>query len=362
MLKGYDGTLQGKEMFMVEEYSTRQGWCSGAPLLHYDLDSCIKLDEAVRHLEESLMLYETGGDSDIDTLEDNDPTPLSPERRLLPPMALGKGTEVNLVDATAVDVPSMCQDVSQALAEAAAALGQDALADAASTALQNMEADDRVAAATRGTLHSLNGLAAIENQVENDDDSAWQLAPAPPFQSAQLSSDADNGDSGDGGQLRAQYPPSHLEERLMPNALKETSKATLEKITSLMRSNEDWAGIALVATVAQEADLIGKWAEGCPCPEHQRGPALLLQRGVRGSMMHMVQDEESDGDSADFCAAYGRQSRGSRGRGRLRRRRRRDSAAAAECSLKGLRAPEMSAGQALDLQLSVMQGRPMWAV
>ena len=50
--------------------------------------------------------------------------------------------------------------------------------------------------------------------------------------------------------------------------------------------------------MAEEADLVGKWAEGCPCPEHQGGPALTFQRGKHGSMMSMLTDEDSDVDAS----------------------------------------------------------------
>ena len=54
-----------------------------------------------------------------------------------------------------------------------------------------------------------------------------------------------------------------------PFLVEESSKATVQHISTLMRSDYAWCCIALIAYVATEAERIGVWSEQCPCPEHQ---------------------------------------------------------------------------------------------
>ena len=76
------------------------------------LSACSRIDEATRHFEESLVL-QSAADSDSDP--EHGPTeaeesgiirtPFSLERRLLPPMALGKGPQA------AVAIGSWCRRI-----------------------------------------------------------------------------------------------------------------------------------------------------------------------------------------------------------------------------------------------------------
>lgn len=54
-----------------------------------------------------------------------------------------------------------------------------------------------------------------------------------------------------------------------PFLIEEDSKMHVLRLERLMKSDFDWSVIALVSLVSAEADLVGKWAEGCPCEEHQ---------------------------------------------------------------------------------------------
>ena len=42
-------------------------------------------------------------------------------------------------------------------------------------------------------------------------------------------------------------------------------KATVTTIDSLMASQYDWSCVAMIGLLAKEADLVGRWSEGCPC-------------------------------------------------------------------------------------------------
>lgn len=43
------------------------------------------------------------------------------------------------------------------------------------------------------------------------------------------------------------------------------SKAHLQRLNSLMGSNFDWVLMRIICLLAQEAEVIGSWCEGCPC-------------------------------------------------------------------------------------------------
>ena len=49
------------------------------------------------------------------------------------------------------------------------------------------------------------------------------------------------------------------------------SKAHVGRIAALMRSDFDWAVIALIARVSQDAERPGQWAENCPCSKFIKG-------------------------------------------------------------------------------------------
>lgn len=57
-----------------------------------------------------------------------------------------------------------------------------------------------------------------------------------------------------------------------PFMLEDTSKAHVTRINKLMSSDLDWATIGLIALLSSESDLIGSWAEGCPCHKMQPTP------------------------------------------------------------------------------------------
>ncbi|CAK9019101.1 Uncharacterized protein SCF082_LOCUS14379 [Durusdinium trenchii] len=45
----------------------------------------------------------------------------------------------------------------------------------------------------------------------------------------------------------------------------ESTRANLTRLGQLMSSDTDWAYIEMICLLAEECELIGKWAEGCPC-------------------------------------------------------------------------------------------------
>lgn len=51
----------------------------------------------------------------------------------------------------------------------------------------------------------------------------------------------------------------------MPILLEDSSKAHVTRINGLMRSDYDWASIALISLLSTEAEIIGSWSEGCQC-------------------------------------------------------------------------------------------------
>ena len=43
------------------------------------------------------------------------------------------------------------------------------------------------------------------------------------------------------------------------------SKAHLQRLNAIMSSDMDWCVMSMISLLAQEAELIGSWCEGCPC-------------------------------------------------------------------------------------------------
>ncbi len=61
-----------------------------------------------------------------------------------------------------------------------------------------------------------------------------------------------------------------------PFLVEDGSKAHIERIDQMMRSDEDWACIAMIAHIAMDAERLGQWAENCPCHTfHDGGPCAL---------------------------------------------------------------------------------------
>ena len=50
-----------------------------------------------------------------------------------------------------------------------------------------------------------------------------------------------------------------------PFLVEEGSRAHIHRIGLLMKSDYDWCCIGMVALLSSESDLIGSWAESCPC-------------------------------------------------------------------------------------------------
>lgn len=108
-----------------------------------------------------------------------------------------------------------------------------------------------------------------------------------------------------------------------PFMVEESSTVTLEKIIQLMGDDSAWATIAMIAHITSEAELVGNWAEGCGCPEHQASPsqALCVPEKPRGR----------------------RSAKAGGGTG------------GSNCCFRGCRAPELAAGRALSLQSTTMR-------
>ncbi|CAE7249443.1 unnamed protein product [Symbiodinium microadriaticum] len=143
-----------------------------------------------------------------------------------------------------------------------------------------------------------------------------------------------------------------------PFLVEESSKATLVKINSLMKSNKDnhnhshdddddddsnddddnnnikfdpdWACIALVATVAEEADFLGKWAESCGCCVHRYN----LEPGAAPESLTLALPQ--------------RRTNG-------KKKRRQPQQVLPPCPLKGCRAAEMAAGIGMQCQSELMR-------
>ena len=47
--------------------------------------------------------------------------------------------------------------------------------------------------------------------------------------------------------------------------VEESSKAHIQRISALMKSNYDWSCLAMISLLSADADFIGSWAESCPC-------------------------------------------------------------------------------------------------
>lgn len=69
-----------------------------------------------------------------------------------------------------------------------------------------------------------------------------------------------------------------------PFLVEDCSKAHVERISGVMASSYDWAVIAAIAHISDDAERLGKWAENCPCHRsHDGGPCAL--KGCRAPEM-----------------------------------------------------------------------------
>ena len=68
--------------------------------------------------------------------------------------------------------------------------------------------------------------------------------------------------------------------------VEECSKAHVERIRELMKDDYAWASIAMIALLSSDADLIGSWAEACPCHpvDTRSGGRSQLDRTNREAM------------------------------------------------------------------------------
>ena len=129
-----------------------------------------------------------------------------------------------------------------------------------------------------------------------------------------------------------------------PFLVEDRSKAHLGRIAQLTKSEADWAYIGVISLISREAELIGKWCEGCPChgwdtaadfPFKTVGPETQELVVVDGFAMVSAESES--------CKKPARKPP-----------RRPDQLEAASCSFKCCRAPELALGRASDLQESLM--------
>ena len=113
-----------------------------------------------------------------------------------------------------------------------------------------------------------------------------------------------------------------------PFLVEDSSKVTLQRITELMKDSYAWASIAMVAHLSGESELIGRWSEGCGCPEHQ------FRESTPTAQLPAIQDKKSR----------------TRTRHRLA-----PSGSAESCCFRGCRAPELATGRALNMQATIMR-------
>ena len=118
-------------------------------------------------------------------------------------------------------------------------------------------------------------------------------------------------------------------EKRRPLLLEESGRAIAERVSSILRSDHDWALIALVRDVTFECEAVGRWCEGCPCCSSQ-------------TATHAVPDPEQ-ASVADTASGAGR------------RQRKRRAPARPPCPLKGCKAPELAQGLWADLQCNIMR-------
>ena len=103
-----------------------------------------------------------------------------------------------------------------------------------------------------------------------------------------------------------------------PFLVEASSKVTISHLNELMRSDYRWACIAFIAHLTRDAEMVGSWAESCPCEEHQiHTLAVYGSKVPRRKRKHVAKD-----------------------------------ASAANCCFRCCRAPELAAGVALRMQSS----------
>lgn len=127
--------------------------------------------------------------------------------------------------------------------------------------------------------------------------------------------------------------------RSQPFLVEESSRITVQNIRELLRKGPEadyhWCCIALIAHVADEADLVGRWAEGCP---------------------DWCECKEASEDM------QGRRLRGPGQRRRTRFKPEQDHDLASRCAFRCCRAPELAAGAAMRMQQEAMHAdKPTFA-
>ena len=50
-----------------------------------------------------------------------------------------------------------------------------------------------------------------------------------------------------------------------PFLLEDSAKGHIDRIGALMKDDYDWACIGMVAILAAQSEVVGSWAEACPC-------------------------------------------------------------------------------------------------
>ena len=61
------------------------------------------------------------------------------------------------------------------------------------------------------------------------------------------------------------YLVGSTDDRKQVFLVEDCSRAHVERIRELMKDDYAWASIAMIALLSSDADLIGSWAEACPC-------------------------------------------------------------------------------------------------
>lgn len=103
-----------------------------------------------------------------------------------------------------------------------------------------------------------------------------------------------------------------------PFLVEASSKATIAHLNELMGSDYWWSCVALIAHLTRDAELVGSWAESCPCEEHQSSKMMIVKSPRR------------------------------------RRRNVAKDASAANCCFRCCRAPELATGVAMRMQAASM--------
>ena len=114
------------------------------------------------------------------------------------------------------------------------------------------------------------------------------------------------------------------------------SKAHLERINDLMKSDYYWSLISIICLLAQQAELIGSWSEGCPCHPPPRHVSSDQRQNIMTTEHMPVSDDPNSG-------------------AKQRRRRRKPVQTQAQreskkCPFRCCRAPELAMGHAMRIQ------------